>query len=83
LTPFNVSSENSYGVLNKVNILGTPCPLGVPTMNFIDAFVAILELYIAYSNISTWKSYSSSEMKTGLLLNASTFDVYSQGGGES
>jgi len=45
VTPSNVSNGNSFYALDKVNILGTPCPLDVPTMNFIDAFVAILELY--------------------------------------
>jgi len=47
LTPFDVSNGNSSYVLNKVNILGTPCPLDVPTMNFTNGFATILELDIA------------------------------------
>ncbi len=46
LTPSNVSSGNSFDVSNKVNILGTPCPFDVSTMNFIYAFATILELDI-------------------------------------
>jgi hypothetical protein len=32
-TTFYVSNGNSYGALNKVNILGIPWPLDAPTMN--------------------------------------------------